>query len=274
MSKAFYEKFNTHISASEYETTMSSVTQRVKAVKQPRGGYVNPKLFESVEFDDGYTLKEENISPILIGLTVEYMTSVILWTKPDDAFLPSFLGSLKIKKPNIAEELLSKIKGLDPISIRNACKLTGFDVCYRGNPLLYKPVEDIEADEDTVENIIIMVKRSVNFFNEYGPVVLDGPKFPGGYTDKVTDGDGDFVTKDTVWEFKVSKNEPSKNHTLQLLMCYLMGHRSTFPELKNVDSIGIFNPRLNKVYQLQVSKIDKEIVNTVEKDVIGYDFNW
>lgn len=235
---------------------MSSVTQRVKAVKQPRGGYVNPKLFTSVKFDDGQTLKNENISPILIGLAVEYMTSVMLGTKPDDAFLPSFLGSLKIKKPDIAEELLSKIKGLDPISIRNACKLTGFDICYRGDPSLYKPVEEIEADDDTVENITTMVKRSLNFFDKYGPVILDSPKFPGGYTSTVTDGDGDFVTKDTIWDFKVSKNKPTNKHTLQLLMYYLIGHRSTISEFESVTSIGIFNPRLNTVYQLEVSKIE------------------
>lgn len=118
---------------------------------------------------------------------------------------------------------------------------------------------------------MILVNRSLNFFNKYGPVVKDAPVFPGGYTDMVDGGDGDFVTEDTIWDFKVSKNKPTSIHTLQLLMYYLMGHRSTVSELKNLTSIGIFNPRLNKVYQLEVSKLNKEIINAVEKDVISYD---
>ena len=252
---------------------MVSVTQRIKEIKQPRGGYVNPKLFSSVEFNDKQTLKEENIFPSVVGSAIDYMTRMMLGSDPSDAFNISFRGAIRIDKSDVASELLSEIKGLDPTSIRNACKLSGFDVCIRAGPSLYKPVEDIEADDDTVENIKIMVNRSLNFFEKYGPIVKDTPIFLGGYTDIVDRGDGDFVTKDTIWDFKVSKNEPTNKHTLQLLMYYLMGHRSTVPELKNVDSIGIFNPRLNKVYQLQVSKIDKEIINAVERDVIGYDIN-
>ena len=32
---------------------MSSVTARIKAVKQPRGGYIKPSMFESIQFTDG-----------------------------------------------------------------------------------------------------------------------------------------------------------------------------------------------------------------------------
>lgn len=32
---------------------MSSVTARIKAVKQPRCGYIKPSMFESIQFADG-----------------------------------------------------------------------------------------------------------------------------------------------------------------------------------------------------------------------------
>lgn len=92
----------------------------------------------------------------------------------------------------------------------------------------------------------------------------------GGYTATVCKGEGDFLTKDTMWDFKVSKNPPTKNHTLQLLMYWVMGCHSGRKEFKGIDFLGIYNPRLNTVYQIRVDCIPAEIVNIVEKDVICY----
>ena len=47
--------------------------------------------------------------------------------------------------------------------------------------------------------------------------------FEGGYTNIVSSGDGDYLTEDTLWDFKVSKEEPKSKYTLQLLMYYIMG---------------------------------------------------
>ncbi|KRK10190.1 hypothetical protein FD11_GL002144 [Ligilactobacillus pobuzihii E100301 = KCTC 13174] len=50
-----------------------------------------------------------------------------------------------------------------------------------------------------------MVQLSLNFFEQYGPKKVDGFTFEGGYTDLITSGDGDFITEDTLWDFKVSR---------------------------------------------------------------------
>lgn len=42
-----------------------SVTQRAKAVKQPRGGYIPLRMMEKTEYYDGKVLGEENVSPWL-----------------------------------------------------------------------------------------------------------------------------------------------------------------------------------------------------------------
>lgn len=51
--------------------------------------------------------------------------------------------------------------------------------------------------------------------------MLKGFTFKGGYSPIVTAGDGDYLTKDTLWDFKVSKKELNSKHTLQLLMYYI-----------------------------------------------------
>lgn len=116
-----------------------------------------------------------------------------------------------------------------------------------------------------------MVNRALEFFDTYGPVTKDGFKFIGGYTDTITAGDGDFLTEDTLWDFKVSKKPPLKEHTLQLLIYYLMGQHSVQPYYESLTKIGIYNPRLNIVYTKKISDIDETILNEIATKVIGYD---
>lgn len=99
--------------------------------------------------------------------------------------------------------------------------------------------------------------------------MLDGFTFEGGYTDVVSSGDGDFTTSDTLWDFKVSKAKPKKEHTLQLLMYWRMGLHSIHSEFKDIQYLGIYNPQLNVVYRISVNKIPVNVIEEVEHDVIG-----
>ena len=149
-------------------------------------------------------------------------------------------------------------------------KLCGYDVCYRAGTTYFKNVDEINADEKTIFNIKTMVKRGINFFEKYGPIVQDGMTFAGGYTSTISAGDGDFTTRDTLWDYKVSKSEPTKEHTLQLIIYYLLGIHSYECDFTNIDKIGIFNPRKNKIYRQEIKNIPSEIIKEIETDVIGY----
>lgn len=262
---------------------MYSVTKRISMVKQPYGGYLNKKQFDITTIDDEKILNEtENIHASLIGLAVDYLTRFMMGTTVEKAFkislqgamcLDLFLNSATDKKGlalKNAKKLLKGIKGLDDESVSNACKLVGYDVCFRAGIIGYKPVEEINPNSDTIGNIVIMVNRSLTFWKEYGPIIKDGFTFEGGYTDIVSSGDGDYLTKDTLWDFKVSKDEPKSKYTLQLLMYYIMGCHSIHPEFEKIEKLGIFNPRKNKVYMANTSSISPEIIEKVSQEVIGY----
>lgn len=136
---------------------------------------------------------------------------------------------------------------------------------------MYDPRARTKPDKVTIDHIVTMVDRSVRFFREYGPITLDGFTFPGGYTDVVTAGDGDFLTSDTLWDFKVSVKGPTKDHTLQLLMYWLMGMHTGLSHFTGITHLGVFNPRLNTVYRIAVSDISKEVIREVSIEVIGYE---
>lgn len=250
---------------------MFSVTQRAKAFKQPRGGFLSIKNFEKTKFDDGIELAEENIHASLVGTAVDYLTRFMSGTPVEEAFLISVMGADVINRLPDAAKLLKGITGLNDQSIFNACQLVGFDVCFRADPMLYVPYDTIQPDFNTINNIRVMVERSLKFWEQFGPVVKDGFTFDGGYTKLVSHGDGDYLTKDTLFDFKVSKSAPTTKNTLQILMYYIMGKHSVIDEFKSIDKIGIYNPRLNTAYVLEASKISPEVLHTVSIEVIGYD---
>ncbi|MGT2895686.1 hypothetical protein ACVRZR_04810 [Streptococcus entericus] len=250
---------------------MVSVTQRISAIKQPRGGYVKPSRFEVTQLPIGEELAPaENIHSSLVGLAVDYLTRFTLGTRAEEAFRISLYGAQMIDELEHAWELLESIIGLDSYSITCACQLVGYDVVFRAGRSGYKPVESIVPDMWTIENIRIMVERSLVFFNHYGPVIKDGFNMLGGYTETIDSGDGDFLTSDTLWDFKVSKAKPTAKHTLQVLVYYLMGLQSDDDHFKQLLYLGIYNPRLHHVYRLRIDSVDGETIDTVCREVIGY----
>ena len=263
---------------------MASVTDRVKEVKQPRGGYIKPSEFEVIDMN--------------VGMAVDYLTRFNTGNDLMEAFKISLMGVMCAKKMGIknadkvASVLLANIKGLDDKSIDSACKLVTFDVWYR-NPMaamLAKPFTEINPDKATIENIRTLVNRSTTFFEKYGPVVQDGFTFSPvkedtkayekmiktgkgtycGYTPTVSSGDGDFLTADTLWDFKVSKSKPTNKHTLQLLMYWIMGQHSGQDIYKGITKLGIFNPRLNEVYLLDMNNVSELLIKEIESTVICY----
>jgi hypothetical protein len=251
---------------------MATVTQRIKEVKQPRGGYINPRDLEVIHLVSDSQLNEnENIHPSLVGLAVDYLTRFVSGTSKDDSFRISILGAELIGEERYANKLLKNITGLNPMSVYSVCQLVGFDVCFRSGPAGYVPVQEILPDAATIENIIEMVERGKKFFSEYGPIMKDGFTLDGGYTKIIDKGDGDFLTSTTLWDFKVSINSPTSAHTLQLLIYYLMGKRSFLKDIFTpLQYLGVFNPRLNAIYRIPIQSISETIVAEVESQVIGY----
>lgn len=119
---------------------MSSVTQRIKEVKQPRGGYLKPSALCVRQMDDGKELfEDESIHLALMGIVVVYLTRFMIDHDIGNAFDTAFMGAVNASMMEmenadiVANQLASEIIGLDDISIVKACMLCQFDVWYR-NP--------------------------------------------------------------------------------------------------------------------------------------------
>lgn len=266
---------------------MIPVTYVAKNCKQPKGGFIKPSSLDIIQLDDGKVLSEnENVNASNIGMTVDYLTRYLLGEDIKTAFNPSLSGALnesKIEDSNIIDSAFASVESIDKnfkktgklewFDIASACQLTAFDVWLR-NPSYAKrklvSSTSIRPNRETIENIRIMVDRGVSLFDTYGPITASGFDFEGAYTESITSGDGDYLTKNTLWDFKVSKSKPTSKHTFQILIYWIMGQHTGKEEFKNIDKIAIFNPRLNCIYYKKISDIPEETIRTIEEDAIGY----
>ena len=260
---------------------MLSVTQRIDTVSQPQGGYIPNKLFMQTQYEDYKELlpihTEDKKLLTLQGTAVDYLTRYMLFSDKQNAFHISILGAKKLDEAYENNEsvihinkLLDKITGLDDDSIRAACQIVGYDVAYRMSIRLYKDVDTIAIPDEMVLNIRVMVNRCLEFLRIVGPVISDELTFEGGYTKLVSSGDGDYLTADTLIDFKVSNKSFSNKWSLQLLMYYLLGLHSVHLEYQSVSQLCVFNPYENRSYIIQLTNVSDETKYKVSHEVLGY----
>ena len=263
---------------------MYSVTDRIKQVKRP-GRFIKVSDFTKIQYDDGKTLNpSENIDGSVMGRVVDYMTRAVVSGDTDSAFHYSLEGAkyadaiatrncVKATDFKMASGWLKHIRGLDDDALIHAVKLSCYDLWYR-NPvsaMLYGADMFKTPDSPTIHNIRVMVLRSMKFLKDSGgEVKFDFTFEPDGYTETVSSGDGDFLTADTLWDMKVLRSRPKTINALQVLVYWVMGKHSGQKIYNGITKVGLFNPRLNEVYVLDVSKVSPEVIKGVESEILCY----
>jgi len=251
---------------------MTSVTGRIKQIKQPRGGYLPIKQMSVQKYDGADLHPHENTQPSLVGLAVDYLTRVMLGDKPVTAFAPSIHGLADAEGLGMTLSVYPDAMPTDlsGVSIRNAIIFASFDSIFRAGPHTYRP--PTLPDKETTENIRRMVERSVTFFTDVYPATANGFDFEGGYTDLVSSGDGDFLTRTGLWDMKVLRGNLTSNHSLQLLMYWRMGLRSIHDVFQDIRTLGFYNPRKNEATTIDIADIPEDVIRIVDTEVIGYPF--
>ena len=230
--------------------TACFIAGRIVQVRQPEGGYIPPKTLEVVSLGGGADAlnPEENVDPYLVNSAVGYMTRFMMGRMPAKfMFGQSISMARRIGGDSLsfkAYDLAKAIKGSDDESIINAVKLCEFDACIFAGPESYQPIEEINPDEATVQNVKTMVERS---FHARDTCTSKWP-MPG-----------------TLWDFQASKSRPTEAQTLQLLIDWFEN-----PWFWDYGYLAICNPRLNEVYRISVDDIPKDVMFEVDQDVLGY----
>ncbi|WP_051533686.1 hypothetical protein [Ligilactobacillus apodemi] len=205
-------------------------------------------------------------------MAVDYLTRLVMGAFKPTVFETCLEGAAKVNELKQAKELLEWIDWLDDYSIDMTCKLVGYDVAFKRGPKYFTPIDNIQPSKEVIRNIKIMVRRSKQFLKkENKPLVLNGFNFHGAYNSVIKAGEGDYLTEDTLWDFKVSESKPTIEYTLQILVYYILGlHSIHHNEFNKIKKLGIYNPELNTAYTIALSDIPEKVFYDVSKDVIGY----
>ncbi len=249
-----------------------SVTQRISKVKQEKGGCIPIKKFVKLELEHSkelFPMDQESISATTVGLIVDYMTRFVVSGDKMSSFHISLLGATLANAKKHARSLLKMIEGNDAQSVQAAAVLVQYDaVCRAGANKLNL---EQHMNDETIANVMEMIQRTTDFIEKYGPVTTFEPVFTGGYSEVISAGDGDWMTEDTLWDLKVTKSNPTTKHSLQLLTYYVLGcHSNAHEKFDKLRYLGIYNPRLDVVYRVDISEISKEKISFVEEKVICY----
>ena len=261
----------------------TTVKRRAESIEQPPLGYLPLSQFRKCTFDDGYGFlytEGENIPPQLMGTVVEYLVRSVLLNDFRKGFEDAIKGFQNaapdiVREQNIEQLLLDASELESEKALTSACRLAYFDNYYKSPKSVVnaKPANLISPDKNTCKQLLRMVSRGINLFEQYGPVIKTGFTFePNGYTEIVSKGEGDFLTEDTIWDFKLygENTRISKAVTLQLLMYWIMGRHSGNSQFDTVEKIAFFNPRSNVAYMYQCERINSSIISEIEQRVIGY----
>lgn len=249
-----------------------SVTQRIRHVIQPDKGLLPLSLFQADPlYDDRRINGDWSIPAAQVGLAIDHLGRVMAGSDPQVAFYTSMQGAIRSGAGDQAEKLLRLVEENGKQTITAACRLVFFDDAFRGG----EPVDPAAAlgatvSWHTLQDLAAMLMRLGTFLASFGPVTWDGFTFEGGYTSKISFGDGDLLTHDTLWDLKVSAWPPTPSHTLQLAVYYLMGLHSTHQAYRAIRRLGIYNPRLNTAWTIATSRIDPHLALGIERDIIGY----
>ncbi len=287
------------------------IAQYNKEVGQPRGGLVNPKLLTVTQFDDGsgeLDHRIENQQPSTVVMAVDYLSRLAdIHLGVDDspvqlackAFRGSLLGARRpgesgtyactqeeAAQAALSLNMLEHEDGsatfvIDDDAVRIACELAAGDATLH----VGADCSTLRApDETTTSHILTMVERSQDFIEDYGPGLDVGFLFidedneemradggRGGYSIFFGNGDGEFLTEDTLWSFDASASKPNKDNLLQLLVHHLMGKQSGLPQFATQTHIGAFNPRLNAVFNLAVDDVPADVIETMRREIMGYE---
>lgn len=265
---------------------MVNVTERIRQVQQPRGGFLNPRTMEIRELG-GAALDHtvESVHTSVVGSAVELLTRIATGTPVKEALSWEGIVATRagtqaysearqlIDEMDYTVALYAEEDGDELLSddlLVAACRLVSLLSAAHGHWQYDPRTPTADVDELTIEHIRTMVTRSVAFFRHYGPVLAHGLVVTGAAEGTVDWGEVDFLTADTLWDFKVIVKPPSSVHTLQLLMLWIMGTRQPRPEFKAVVHVGLFNPRQNVVYRISVDAIAPDTIAAIASEVLGY----
>lgn len=234
--------------------------------------YLEKLQWETSCFQDTKQLnKNEFRRADVIGLAVDYLSRMMITGDKNKAFrislkfkeIPYFVNHPDNAMNKAADSFFEKINGMSDLSIINACYLVCFDDLVRAanfdhDKFLYLQTLQHDEYKPTVDNIQIMVQRCIEYFKHSEIDIGFGVKYGSLH------GDGDFVTDTELCDLKTSKHYPTFKDKKQVILYWFAGLHTEGLDFSKINTLSIFNPRLNMVWKLKTSQFTEELLEDAD----------
>ncbi len=248
---------------------MASLIKQIRTSIQPHGGYIPISAFSYKQHSGNtITLCCKNTDENIIRLAVEYLLKIHISENTDKNYLMIETALRDVPCKNRSELIKKFYEGItsqNPTTATEyAIKLAYIEAYCKFGTLPKNSNPDIEALKD----VSAMSERCRSFFGS--SINICGFDFEGGYSECITSGNGGYLSSDTLWNVTVSDSVTCFD-TLLVLVQYIMGlHSYNSRFLKKIKRLGIYNPRLDAEYTLNISDVAEKVIEDVSKNIIGY----
>lgn len=268
-----------------YGGTIMNVTTFIRTF--PQNDLIDPNKIKIESFDQNHESmypieNDSNINLMQLGVLVDYLTRLMLTHDVKSSFDIPMMGLQLLESIDLLDEKKAYIKEIKQMldnmeaklsdqTIQQASQLLPLDSLFRSGRMGVAP----QIGTETANWIRLLVNNGLhqlNLLNDYGDTkdILTETIFPGGYTEVVDKGDGDYMTKTALIDMKVSKYPPRKEYWQQLLTYYELGLHSNFNlAYQALDTLAIVNPRLNQLFTYSLADVNQEALKKLAKNM-GY----
>ena len=283
---------------------MNSVTDIIKIIDQPYGGLLPISKFVESRVDDSYGTLICSMQPLYVGKTIDSALHLLVGKEPEKVLADALKGyntrvealANKYRNPAESESQLELYIQQEDIKkhvdvahmlsvIREAVEKTDVVTVLNETYGIIQYEEwntrlstkyNFASINDTIKTVpkgdmkklYIMLYRTLKWLQRYDYRVQDFKFYPDGYTDTVQYGVGDFICNNIMFDVKCTKNKPTSQNTVQILVYYCMGLRSNNKLYKHIKQIGLYSPITNTEWIMDVKDIPVESIQYIN-DIIG-----
>lgn len=251
-----------------------SITQFAKLIKERFYSRVSKNRFAVIPFPGQpqrlFTNDEIDIESMVFNIAATNLTAFLLRRETQWVYPRLLDWAAQTKDDFIIDTittLVSRIKGEDEDSIISIVHLAYYQIAFfRIREISDAPI--ILPDTTVCQLLLKLAKQAVEQLSDQKNIGYRAG-FDGGYTERVTRGEVDFITDEAVWSMRFWPGLPSAVDYVYLLTAYVIAKKSHWHHDRPLRFIRVMNPVDGITYSANVEKIDPMLLRIIDDCIYG-----
>lgn len=254
------------------EENVTTVARNSKLL--PLSKIVSTSKFQKISYHSdnigSLALEDENISYTSTGTLIDFLTRMIV-LNDNNALGISLRGLAEMANKQQKAGYLYKAamfktltKDTEIDELNDDVFNLGLDICAWEQAIRGGHYVSPQAypNETTIIHYKIMLKRAKAYLEKIGNIIRTG--YVSATKNGLISGDGDYLSPDTLIDFKVSKFTTMQPNWVRQLFLYRVLLRDELVSPDQIKKLMIYNPRRDEGFLLDLTQINPNILDFVK----------